>query len=87
MNNIDKISLTILKKMAQQEAKKPTLAIVYDSILSIYPKLQTQNKDKYNCYRKIIIEEITNFYDTKIKNEKEYIKIILSKMLQECNSL
>jgi len=62
------------------DIKKPTISIVYDSILEIYPRLNKQNLDNYNCYRKVIIEEISNSYD----GEKIFIQKILSRIINEC---
>jgi len=87
MNNIDKIAKIIKKTMSYQEATKPTLAIVYDSIIEVYPKLRTKNKEQYDCYRKIIIEQITNYYDSNTIDEKKSIKIILDRLIKVCLSL
>lgn len=86
MNNIDKIANIIRETMLTQGATKPTLAIIYDSILQVYPKLKTESQERYNCHRKIIIEQITDYYDKKNRAEKESLVIILSKMIQECKS-
>ena len=84
MNNIDKIANIIRETMLALGTTKPTLAIVYDSILKVYPRLKTESQERYNCYRKIIIEQITDYYDKKSRAEKESLVIMLSKMLQEC---
>ncbi len=56
MNNIKKIAKTIQKKLKETESTKPTVSIVYDSIIEIYPKLNKQDKSIYECYRKIIVK-------------------------------
>jgi len=82
MNNLDKIYKKILRNMSSSGSSKPTLAIVYDSILEIYPKLKDEKID-YKCKRKVIIEELTNLYDTN-KKPQEIIKKILSRFIHEC---
>ena len=81
MNNIQLIAKEIQKNMTAIKATKPTLAIVYDSILVVYPKLSSKN---YKCIRKVIIEEIASFYETSESKEIESIIKILSRTLKEC---
>jgi len=70
--------------MNLSDAKKPTISIIYDSIIEVYPKLNKQDIDIYNCYRKIIIEEISNFYDNEKITEIISIQKILSRIIKEC---
>ena len=84
MNNLDKILKIILKKMGELEITKPTLSIVYDSIIEVYPKLYTKDREQFDCYRKIIIESITTYYDIQDFRERDAIKSILNKILKEC---
>ncbi len=84
MNKIEKIVSVITAEMQDKQATKPTVAIVYDSIISVYPKLNKRDKDTYNCYRKVIIQKIAEDYDSSNTNEIDTIKYILSRILKEC---
>jgi len=84
MNKIDKIATIIKRTMAKDEIIKPTLRIVYDSIIEVYPKLHTADTNQYKCIRKIIIEEIATFYENTQSKEVLTLQIILSRILKEC---
>jgi len=85
MNKIEKISKTILKKLHAAQSTKPTVSIIYDSIIEVYPKLNKKDTAMYECHRAIIIKTITKYYDNKLISELDTIKIILSQMIQECD--
>ncbi len=87
MNNIKKIAKTIQKKLKETESTKPTVSIVYDSIIEIYPKLNKQDKSIYECYRKIIVKVISQYYNNIDITEIDTIKLILSKMIKECEKI
>ena len=84
MNNIEKISRLVRKKLIEEDNTKPTLAIMYDSIIEVYPKFNNKGKKAYECYRAVIINAITTYYDNKAISELDTIKLILSQMIQEC---
>lgn len=84
MNNFEKILRNTKKRMRDVENENMTLSAIYDSILDIYPKFYTQEQSIYNCYRKVIINEISSFYDSQFLDELDMIKSILSRMIKEC---
>ncbi len=84
MNNFQKIAKIILKKMDSVGNKKPTVSIVYESIIEVYPKLAKQNTNAYYCYRIVIIEEISSFYDSEKLTEIKSIQRILNRFAKEC---
>jgi len=80
MNRLEEIAVLIDKKMKVKGDTKATIAVVYDSIIAIYPSLVKDDETEYCCMRKIIIESLALSYE----DQKDIVQVILSNYLQVC---